>query len=63
MVQYRDRDHYGATQQRIGRERFAVPTAFYEVSLKDRQARLDIDVFTGDLLRPFNQWIGRNAPA
>jgi hypothetical protein len=38
MVQYRDQDPYSATQQRIGRERIAVPATFHEVSLKDRQA-------------------------
>jgi hypothetical protein len=28
MVQYRDRDPFGATQQRIGRVRIAVPALF-----------------------------------
>lgn len=54
MVQYRGRDHYGATQQRTGAERLAVPHAVYEVSPQHRRVRSDIGLRTEDSSSTFS---------
>jgi hypothetical protein len=51
MVRYRDRNHYGAAQQRAGADRLAVPV--YEVSPRRPRAHSDIGSRTEESSRPF----------